>query len=107
MENRKGSKIIKILDDSTIMFEDNWISENDKIIYNQNDESFTVLVFTEYLKNRDIGIGKQKHSCVKLNKSVNVGDVLYTHLQTNRQLKEERLKKLKKINKKIKNNLVN
>ena len=105
MENRKGNKIIKILDDSTIMFEDNWITEDDKILYNKYDESFTVLAFTEYLKNRDIGIGKQKHSCIKLNKSVNVGDVFYTYLQTNRQLKKERLKKLNKLNEYEKNKI--
>lgn len=50
---RKGTSIKKVFNriieyyydglDDYIMLEDEWISENDKILYNQNNEIFTVL----------------------------------------------------------------
>src|SRR5574343_347139 len=52
---RKGTAIKKVFNriieyyydglDGYIMLEDDWISENDKILYNQNNEIFTVLGF--------------------------------------------------------------
>ena len=60
MENkRKGNKVKKICDGITtrphlkdyVMFEDNWISKHDKILYNEKNESFLVLDFKEYEEN--------------------------------------------------------
>ena len=96
MENfRKRNKVKKICDGITtylklkdyLMFEDNWISENDKTLYNENNESFSVLDFQEVEENTlvipDImphhnGWAFRKFSCVKLDKNVNVGYVFYT-----------------------------
>jgi hypothetical protein len=97
MENiRKGSKVKKILDGVTsrlklkdyIMFEDNWIGKNDKILYNEKGVSFSVLDFEEIKENTLIldtmpyesGWRELKFSCVKLDKSVNVGEVFYTYI---------------------------
>jgi hypothetical protein len=97
MENiKKGNKVKKILDGVTsniklngyIMFEDNWITENDKTLYNEKGDSFSVLDFEEIKENTLIldtmpyesGWRELKFSCVKLDKSVNVGDVFYTYI---------------------------
>lgn len=98
MENiRKGNKVKKILDGITsylklkgyIMFEDRWICEHDKILYNENNESFSVLDFQEIEVNTLVmpeivphfnGWSMRKFSCVKLDKIVNVGDVFYTYI---------------------------
>lgn len=89
----KGNKVKKILDGVTsksklkgyVMFEDNWISENDKILYNKNGDVFSILDFQEIIQNiliidtmpYESGYRELKFSCVKLDKIVNVGDVLY------------------------------
>lgn len=96
MENvRKRNKVKKICDGITtylklkdyIMFEDNWISEYDKILYDEKGNYFSVLDFQEVEENTlvmpDImpyhnGWAFRKFSCVRLNKNVNVGDVFYT-----------------------------
>jgi hypothetical protein len=96
MENiRKGNKVKKICDGLTtylklkdyVMFEDNWITENDKILYNEKNESFSVLDFQEVEENILVmpeimplhsGWAFRKFSYVKLDKNVNVGDVFYT-----------------------------
>ena len=97
MENiRKGNKVKKILDGITsylklkgyVMFEDNWITENDKTLYNKDGVSFSVLDFEEVKENTlildtmpyDSGCRELKFSCVKLDKNVNVGDVFYTYI---------------------------
>ena len=93
---KKMNKVKKILDGKTsllklkdyIMFEDNWITEHDKILYNENGESFPVLDFQEIEEDVFImdtlpyesGRMKHKFSCVKLDKNVNVGDIFYTYL---------------------------
>lgn len=93
MEN----KVKKICDGITtplklknyVMFEDNWINEFDKILYNQNGDSFSVLDFQELEENTlvmpDImpyynGWSFRKFSCVKLDKNINVDDVFYTYI---------------------------
>ncbi|MFW6226300.1 MAG: hypothetical protein ACOC3V_05025 [bacterium] len=56
---RKGTKVKKILDGITsfldlknyIVFEDSWISEYDKILYNEKGEPFLVLDFKEIHEN--------------------------------------------------------
>ncbi len=53
MKDRKGTKVKRILNDY-IMFEDNWINENDKTLYNNDDESFSVLDFKEIKENTHI-----------------------------------------------------
>ena len=96
MENiRKGNKVKKICDELTtylklknyVMFEDNWITENDKILYSENNESFLVLDFQVMEENTLImsdimphynGWAFRKFSCVKLDKNINVDDVFYT-----------------------------
>jgi len=87
-KGRKGTKVKKKLKDY-IMFEDNWISENDKTLYNEEGVSFSVLDFQEVEENTlvmpDImpyhnGWVFRKFSCVKLDKNVNVGDVFYTYI---------------------------
>lgn len=102
MENRKGNKVMKICDGITsylkhkdyIMFDDNWISENHKILYSENGESFSVLDFQEVEEYILIMLGEitphlsewrfSKFSCVKLDKDVvNVGDVFYTYININ------------------------
>ncbi|MDA3779047.1 MAG: hypothetical protein PF487_02255 [Bacteroidales bacterium] len=91
---RKGTKVKKIFDNKIlklknyIMFEDRWISENDKILYNVNNEKFLVLEFQEVTENvlildtmpYESEWREQKFSCVKLDKDVNVGDVFYTYI---------------------------
>lgn len=93
---RKGTKVKKILDGKTsklklkgyVQFEDNWINENDKTLYNEEGDSFSVLDFDEIKENTLIldtmpyesGWCELKFSCVKLDKNVNVGDVFYTYI---------------------------
>lgn len=94
---RKGNKVKKICDGITtrphlkdyVMFEDNWISKHDKILYNEKNESFLVLDFKEYEENTlvmpDIiphhnGWCLRTFSFVKLDKPVNMGDMFYTYL---------------------------
>lgn len=93
---RKGTRVKKILNGVTsklklkgyIVFEDNWINENDKTLYNKNNVSFSVLDFEEIKENvliidttpYESGWRELKFSCIKLDKDVNVGDVLYTYI---------------------------
>lgn len=87
------SKVKKILDGITyyvdlkdyVMFDDNWISDHDKILYNPDGESLKVLDFREVTDNTLVmpdlmpymnGWRLLKVSCVKLDKKVNVGDLL-------------------------------
>ncbi|MFW6220031.1 MAG: hypothetical protein ACOC33_04250 [bacterium] len=91
---KKGNRVKKICDGITtnhklkgfVMFEDNWITENNKILYNKDGELFSVLDFQCVEENTLImpeimpylnGWAFRKFSCVKLDKEVNVGDVLY------------------------------
>lgn len=91
---RKGNKVTKICDGITtyqklknyVMFEDNYISEHDEILYNKDGEPFSILDFEEVEENTLVmpeimpyldGWRLRKFSCVKLDKEVNVGDVLY------------------------------
>lgn len=92
----KGNEVIKICDGietlldlkGYIVFDDNWISEYDTVLYNDKDELFNVLDFKEIteevpfypLINPSIPIRRtynKKFSCVKLDKNVNIGDILY------------------------------
>jgi len=93
---KKGNRVRKICDGiktplsfkNFVMFEDNWVSETDKILYDKNGDSFSVLGFKEieenvldnpeYLPYFD-GWRMCKFSCVKLDKNVNVGDILFTY----------------------------
>lgn len=93
---RKGTKVKEIFDDKTpylklkgyIQFEDNWITENDKILYNEKGVSFSVLSFKKIKRNTLMlntmpygsGWRELEFSCVKLDKPVNVGDVFYTYI---------------------------
>ena len=98
MENiRKSNKVKKICDGVTtylklkdyVMFEDNCITKNNKILYNEDGITFSVLDFQEVEENTLImpeimpffnGWAFRKFSCVKLDKTVNVGDVFYTYI---------------------------
>lgn len=92
----KGNKVKKLCDGVTtyqrlknyVMFDDNWISEYDKVLYDKNGVAFSVLDFQEIEENTlvipDImpygnGWMIRKFSCVKLDKNVNIGDILYAH----------------------------
>jgi len=99
MEKYKGTKVNKIGDGVKTLLkvkgyailEDRWVSENDKFLFDQNGNTYTVLDFTEIeeyinyipkviepgfilpISNWQL----TKLSCVKLDKEVNVGDILY------------------------------
>ena len=98
---RKGTAIKKVINrideyyseglDGYVMFEDDWITENDKILYNQNNQLFNVLGFKVIEKNILVnplvapfsdGWGIRKFSCVKLDKEFNLTDVFYTEPET-------------------------
>ena len=98
---RKGTAIKEVFNriieyyyeglDGYVMFEDDWITENDKILYNQNNQLFNVLGFKVIEKNILVnplvapfsdGWGIRKFSCVKLDKEFNLTDVFYTELET-------------------------
>lgn len=101
MDNtRKPNGVKKILDGVTselklkdyIMFDDNWISENDKVLYNKKGESFSVIDFIEIETEVPFSppipaflpvkkTYRKKFSCVKLDKGVNIGDIFYTELK--------------------------
>lgn len=94
--NKKGTKVKKILDGVTsklklkdyIMFDDNWITENDKTLYNEKGDSFSVLDFEDIKENTLIldtmpyeSVWRElKFSCVRLDKDINVGDIFYTYI---------------------------
>jgi len=92
---KKFTKIIEIFDGKTsllklkgfVKFEDNWITENNKTLLNQQGEKFFVLEFKEIEENvltnphsfPQIDTWKfRKFSCAKLDKIVNVGDSFCT-----------------------------
>ena len=94
--NSKCNKVKKICDGITstidlkdyIVFDDNWISENDKTLYDENGNSFSVLDFKEIEENTLVNPEVMpyfdawkfcKFSCVKLDKVVNVGDIFYNN----------------------------
>ena len=70
-----------------IMFGDRWITENDKILYNQLGEVFTVLDY-KVIEEQTLLIPElmphhstwyyKKFSCVKLDKEVKITDKFYT-----------------------------
>ena len=91
---RKFTKVTKICDGITTrlklkgyaIFEDNWIGKHDKVLYNQADEPFNVLDFQEIEENTLVnpsimphydGWAIRKHSCVKFNTPVKIGDIFY------------------------------
>ena len=88
----KGSTVKRILDhrypqlEGYLLLNDSWITENDKILFNKENEKFNVLDFMIFKENTLImdtvpfesGWREYKFSCVKLDKIINVGDILYT-----------------------------
>lgn len=83
----KGTKIRKIFGEENpilkgyVVFEDNWICEFDKVLFNNKGDIYLVLDFKEIKENvlfpyKNVW-KEQKFSCVKLDKCVNVGDVLF------------------------------
>lgn len=69
--DKKLNLIIDILDDY-IVFDDNWISEHDEFVYDTNRKKHEILDFKEVeLKN------KHKHSCIKINRITNIGEIFY------------------------------
>ena len=90
----KGNKVKEILNsllspelNGYVMFSDNWINEHNKILYNQEGDSLIVTDFVEIKRKEPInhylpneGYCNVRYSCVKLNKDVNVGDMLYTDI---------------------------
>ena len=96
METQKHINIVKKICDGVttsielkdyIMFEDRWVGKDDKILYDENGNSFLVLDFQVIEENTLAfpevmpylsGWMMQRFSCVKLDKKVNVGDFLYT-----------------------------
>ncbi len=69
------------------MFDDNWLSNNDKFIYSEEHGRIPVLdvkevtedgriVFTE--ESRSLGLPHKLFSCAKIDTTVNIGDVFYT-----------------------------
>jgi hypothetical protein len=89
----KGTKVKKIFGDENpklkgyVVFEDNWITEFDKVLLNVDGDIYLVLDFQEIKENvlimdtlpYESGWREQKFSCMKLDKVVNVGDVFYTY----------------------------
>jgi hypothetical protein len=98
MNNRKQCIVKEICDGvhtayelkGYAMFDDRWIGEYDKLLYNDKGETFAVLDVKVIEVNTLIGETSAycnlwvnwKHSCVKFDKNIkiNVGDVFYTHL---------------------------
>lgn len=78
--NKKGSLVTDIKEDWFIL-EDNWISENDKILYDINNDSYDILDYYELTGMKKSGIRHVmcRVACVKLNKKVNIGDILYVY----------------------------
>ncbi len=93
---RYGITIRKICDGITtllelknyIIFNDSYISEHDKILYNQNNEIFTILDFQEITENILIipkgilyfdGYATRKFSCVKLDRMPNLNNIFYLY----------------------------
>lgn len=92
--NRKGNEVIKICDGVSssielrgyIMFSDSFISEYDKVLFNKNGDKFMILDFMEIEEEFQIlpilpilfrqNITR-KLSCVKLDKFVPLGSLLY------------------------------
>jgi hypothetical protein len=95
MENiRNGNKVKKICDGITtyfhlkdyVMFEDNFITKHDKMLCNENGEYFNILDVQEVEEHTLVmpeimpfanGWAFRTVSCVKLDKNVNAGDVLF------------------------------
>ena len=95
-KNSKGSKILRFCDryhdgfslDGFVLFEDNWIGEENKVLYNQDGIAFNVLEFQEIEKNMLVmpevmpyidGWRMCKLSCVKLDKEVQLSDIFYCY----------------------------
>lgn len=95
-ESRRGIKIKYISDGKYlklkdyVVFENNWITKHDTILFNQDNEEFIVLDFQEIEENTLTsttllpfinGRVKQKLSCVKLNKNVEKNDIFYVRME--------------------------
>lgn len=94
MRNKKGTKIIEILDGiktplkykNFLKLEDNWVSKNDKFLYDKNGKSYTVLEFEEIEENTNVlntihcdGWKNRKYSCIKLDSVIDINTILYTN----------------------------
>lgn len=76
--NRKGNLVMDIKED-WVIFEDNWISEYDKILYDINNDRYDVLDYYELIDKKKVGFRyiNCRFSCLKLNKKVNIGEIFY------------------------------
>ena len=91
----KGTKVLEILNGKTeylkldgfALLEDTWITEFDEKLYNQYGVEYSVLEHyvlereakpNPYIRSQKPIINK--FTCVLLNKTINVGDVLYVKL---------------------------
>ena len=90
MSKRKGNKVINILDDGFVQLHDNWVTESDCVLKDYK-LSYNVLEFKIKTEEIEIypysfrllglsGTRTEKYSCVKLDKPVKKGAVLYTVL---------------------------
>lgn len=93
----RGNEVVEILGgyrypelESYVVFEDGWILEDDKVLYDCEGNVYNVLAYTTIDKEFCIGSSiytlrwfTRKCSCVKTDRAVRVGDILYTRLVTN------------------------
>ena len=93
MGTKKGCRVKKIFGEENILlqnyviFDDNWISEYDTVLLNENGDRFSILDYKELKENilvidtlpYNTGLIERNVSCIKLDKKVNVGDVFYLH----------------------------
>lgn len=92
MNQSKGTKVIEKSDGVTCyrdlkdyyVMEDYWITEHNKVLYDSSSNEFKVLDFKEIEKDKYYGDGvvgfynPEKHSCIKLDRDVVIGEILYT-----------------------------
>jgi len=89
---KKGNEVIKILDfkrhdlEGYVIFEDNWLGEQDKTLKDSEGNVFNVLGFATIeeneLKHPELmpyldGWVLRKRNCFKLDKEVSIGKILF------------------------------
>lgn len=93
----KGNEVVEILGgyrypelEGYVVFNDAWINEDDKVLYDCEENVYNILGYNtiekEFYEGNTIytlRMFTKTCSCIKTDRGVSVGDILYTRLVTN------------------------
>lgn len=76
----KKANLVTDIKEDWIIFEDNWISENDKVLYDIYNNKYNILEFCELIIEHNymwFKTIKKTVACVRINKKVDIGEIFY------------------------------